>query len=94
MLGVIIGILLTGLVVGALARLAVPGPDPMPIWATIALGLAGSVIGGLVVRIVFGGTGVPLVAAVLVSVGLLAIYRRRVQKRPFWGPGARRPPQT
>ena len=94
MLGVIIGILLSGLIVGALARLAVPGPDPMPIWATIALGVAGSIIGGLVVRILFGGTGAPLVASVLASVALLAVYRRRVQKRPFWGPGARRPPST
>jgi uncharacterized membrane protein YeaQ/YmgE (transglycosylase-associated protein family) len=94
MLGFIIGILLWGLVVGALARLAVPGPDPMPIWGTIALGLAGSVVGGIIVRVIFGGTGVSLIGAVLVSVGLLAVYRRQVQKRPFWGPGARRPPST
>jgi len=92
MLGFIVGILLWGLVIGALARLAVPGPDPMPIWGTIALGLAGSVVGGIVVRVVFGGTGVSLVGAVLVSVALLAAYRHYVQKRPFWGPGARRPP--
>jgi len=90
MLGVIIGLLLTGLIVGALARLAVPGPDPMPIWGTIALRLAGSIIGGLIVRIIFGGTGVPFIGAVLVSVALLAAYRHYVQKRPFWGPGARR----
>jgi uncharacterized membrane protein YeaQ/YmgE (transglycosylase-associated protein family) len=93
MLGVVIGLLLTGLIVGALARLAVPGPDPMPIWGTIALGLAGSIIGGIIVRVIWGGTGAPLIASVLVSVALLAIYRRQVQKRPFWGPGARRPPQ-
>jgi uncharacterized membrane protein YeaQ/YmgE (transglycosylase-associated protein family) len=89
----IIGILLWGLIVGALARLAVPGPDPMPIWATVALGLAGSVVGGVVVRLIFG-TGAGLVGSVLASVALLAIYRSRVQKRPFWGPGARRPPST
>ena len=91
-LGLIIGVLLSGLIVGALARLAVPGPDPMPIWGTIVLGLAGSVIGGIIARVVFGGTGAGLVGAVLVSVALLAAYRRYVQKRPFWGPGARRPP--
>jgi uncharacterized membrane protein YeaQ/YmgE (transglycosylase-associated protein family) len=89
----IIGILLWGLIVGALARLAVPGPDPMPIWATVALGLAGSVIGGVVVRLLLG-TGAGLVGSVLASVALLAIYRRRVQGRPFWGPGARRPPSA
>ena len=88
----VIGLLLTGLVVGALARLAVPGPDPMPIWATVALGLSGAIVGGLVFRIVFNGTGVPLVGAVIAAMLLLIGYRRWVQKRPVWGPGARRPP--
>jgi len=40
---------LQGLVVGALARLALPGKDPMSIPQTIAVGLAGSLIAGLVV---------------------------------------------
>ena len=30
-------VLLAGLVIGALGRLAVPGPDPMPIWVTVLL---------------------------------------------------------
>ena len=88
----IVGLLLSGLVIGALARLAVPGPDPMPIWATIALGLAGAIVGGIIVHVVFGGAGVSFVGAVLCSVAILAAYRHWVQKRPFWGPGARRPP--
>jgi len=92
MLLFILFIIFWGLIVGALARLAVPGPDPMPIWATIGLGLAGSVIGGIVVRVIFGGTGAGLVGSVAVAVALLAAYRHYVQKRPFWGPGARRPP--
>src|ERR671934_638802 len=45
-LGTIVGILFSGFVVGALARLAVPGPDPMPIWLTVAIGLGGSAAGG------------------------------------------------
>ena len=92
MLLFIVFVVLWGLAVGALARLAVPGPDPMPIWATIALGLAGSVIGGVLVRIIFGGTGAGLVGSVLCAVGLLVGYRVWVQKRPIWGPGSRRPP--
>ena len=39
---------LEGLIVGALARLALPGPDPMGVVATIGLGLAGSFVGGIV----------------------------------------------
>jgi uncharacterized membrane protein YeaQ/YmgE (transglycosylase-associated protein family) len=88
----VIGLLLTGLVVGALARLAVPGPDPMPLWATVALGLGGAIIGGAIMRAFFDGTGVPLIGAVVCAMLLLIGYRRWVQKRPVWGPGARRPP--
>src|SRR4051812_50172787 len=40
---------LSGLIVGALARLALPGPDPMSIPATIGIGLAGSFVAGVVV---------------------------------------------
>ena len=43
-----------GLIVGALARLALPGPDPMGILATIGLGLAGSFVGGLIACIFIG----------------------------------------
>jgi uncharacterized membrane protein YeaQ/YmgE (transglycosylase-associated protein family) len=90
-LAFLLALLLGGLVVGALARLAVPGPDPMSIWATIALGLAGSVVGGIVFRVIFNN-GVGFVGAVIFSVLLLIAYRHYVQKRPIWGPGARRPP--
>jgi uncharacterized membrane protein YeaQ/YmgE (transglycosylase-associated protein family) len=40
--------LIVGLIAGALARLIMPGKDPMGIIATIVLGIVGSVIGGLV----------------------------------------------
>ena len=84
-------LLLGGLIVGALARLAVPGPDPMPIWATIALGLAGSIVGGVVARILIGTTG-GFLFAFLGAVLLLILYRHFVQHRPLTGPGAKRPP--
>jgi uncharacterized membrane protein YeaQ/YmgE (transglycosylase-associated protein family) len=91
MLLFIVFLVFWGFVIGALARLAVPGPDPMPIWATIALGLAGSILGGVVLRAIFGTT-LGLVGSVLFAILLLAGYRRFVQHRPVWGPGARRPP--
>ncbi len=43
-----------GLIVGALARLLVPGPTPMGILATIGAGIAGAFIGGFVGRLLFG----------------------------------------
>jgi uncharacterized membrane protein YeaQ/YmgE (transglycosylase-associated protein family) len=84
-------LLLGGLIVGALARLAVPGPDPMPIWATIALGLAGSIVGGIVARILIGTAG-GFLFAFLGAVVLLILYRHFVQHRPLTGPGSKSPP--
>jgi uncharacterized membrane protein YeaQ/YmgE (transglycosylase-associated protein family) len=45
---------ISGLIVGALGRLLVPGPTPMGILGTIAAGIAGSFIGGFVGRLLFG----------------------------------------
>ncbi|MGY1832706.1 GlsB/YeaQ/YmgE family stress response membrane protein [Geodermatophilus sp. SYSU D01180] len=50
-----IGFLVAGLIIGALARLIVPGKQHLGILATLALGLVGSLIGGLIAQ--FFGTG-------------------------------------
>jgi uncharacterized membrane protein YeaQ/YmgE (transglycosylase-associated protein family) len=44
----LISLVLTGLVIGALGRLVVPGPNPMSILATIGFGVAGALVGGLI----------------------------------------------
>ncbi|HEX7346224.1 MAG TPA: hypothetical protein VF253_05495 [Candidatus Limnocylindrales bacterium] len=85
----IVAILLTGLVVGALGRLAVPGKDPMPLWLTILIGIAGAVLGGfLAVALGFGVGGV-FALSVLVATLIVIAYRRFVQKRTVTGPGSR-----
>jgi uncharacterized membrane protein YeaQ/YmgE (transglycosylase-associated protein family) len=81
-IGFIVFLALFGLVVGALARLALPGPDPMGIFATIGLGLAGSFLGGVIAH-VFLGTGGGIIFAVLAATLLLYLYRRFVQHRPL-----------
>jgi uncharacterized membrane protein YeaQ/YmgE (transglycosylase-associated protein family) len=81
---------LSGLIVGALARLAVPGPDPMSLWATIALGIAGSFVGGIVAQLL-GMDGAGIILMVIGAVVVLLAYRRFVQQRPITGPGAQRP---
>jgi uncharacterized membrane protein YeaQ/YmgE (transglycosylase-associated protein family) len=53
MLGFIVVMLVLGLIAGALARVIIPGPDPMGIWATILLGVVGSFIGGLIAYALF-----------------------------------------
>jgi uncharacterized membrane protein YeaQ/YmgE (transglycosylase-associated protein family) len=90
-LAFIIGILIFGFIIGALARLAIPGPDPMPIWMTTAIGIGGSLIGGIVSQLLFG-TATSFFFAFLGAVLLVIAYRKYVQHRPIWGPGARRPP--
>lgn len=81
---VLIMLVVGGLIVGGLARLALPGPDPMSIPMTIALGIGGSLVGGLVARI-FLGTGGGLIFAVLGAMLVLYLHRRFVQKRPLTG---------
>lgn len=71
-----------GLVVGALARLALPGPDPMSVLATIGLGLAGSFVGGFLAYLVLGHAG-GLVFSIVGAIVLLYLHRRFVQHRPL-----------
>ena len=47
-------IMLFGFITGSLARLAVPGPDPMPVWLTVAIGLLGSAAGGAIAIGIWG----------------------------------------
>ena len=67
---------LVGLVVGALARLALPGPDPMGIGMTILIGIAGTFIGGLLMAVLFGRNGAGLVVSVLCATGIVYLMRR------------------
>lgn len=87
----IIALVVEALIVGGLARLALPGPDPMSIPMTIALGIAGTFLGGIVAYLFLGHAG-GLVFALLGSTLLLYLHRRFVQHRPITGPGAKRPP--
>ncbi|HEY5099636.1 MAG TPA: hypothetical protein VII54_06255 [Gaiellaceae bacterium] len=87
----IIALVVEALIVGGLARLALPGPDPMSIPMTIALGIAGTFLGGIVAYLFLGHAG-GLIFALLGSTLLLYLHRRFVQHRPITGPGAKRPP--
>lgn len=74
--------LVVGLVVGAVARLLMPGRDPIGLLATIALGVIGAVVGGYLWAAVFGDTpGVNWIGSVLVAMGLLWLYRKMTYDR-------------
>ena len=91
MLFFILGVIVWGFIVGGLARLALPGPDPMPWYATIGLGLGGSLIGGIIAKLLIGTAG-GLIFALLGAILLLYLYRRYVQHRGITGPSANRLP--
>ncbi len=93
--GVILAILFSGFFTGALARLAIPGPDPMPIWLTLAIGLAGSIVGAVVGNAISHDNGYLIsFLSFGVAIALVASYRRFVQRRPIFGPGALAFPKT
>ena len=94
MLGSIVLIMFFGFITGGLARLAVPGPDPMPIWLTVAIGLVGSAVGGAIALAIWGrGTQAIGLLSFLGAVLLVVAYRRFVQKRPLTGPDALKFPE-
>jgi len=91
MLILLIGLIVGGFLIGGLVRLAVPGPDPMPFWLTVAFGLGGSIIGGLVAYALLGRPG-GFLFGYAGAVLLVILYRRSVQKRGITGPEARAQP--
>ena len=78
-LGYIISLAVLGLIVGAFARLALPGRDPMSIPVTILVGIAGSMLGGLVMYLITGGrsAGGWLVSVVFATLIVYLIRRSR-----------------
>ena len=93
MLWFIITLIVIGAIAGFIARALVPGRDPMGIFATIALGIVGSFIGGFLGYLLFGkdpGEGAlqpsGIIGSIVGAVIALLIYRA-VSRR---GVGGRR----
>ncbi|HEV2059790.1 MAG TPA: GlsB/YeaQ/YmgE family stress response membrane protein [Solirubrobacteraceae bacterium] len=85
----IIVLALVGLVVGAFARLALPGPDPMSIPMTIGIGLAGSFVGGLIGRALFGEGGGSILLSIICA-AIIVYFVRRSRGGGLTDPGAPR----
>ena len=68
---------LSGLVIGALARLALPGRDPMSIFQTMVVGISGSLVAGLIAYYAFDEKeGAGFLLSVLCTVGLVYLIRK------------------
>jgi uncharacterized membrane protein YeaQ/YmgE (transglycosylase-associated protein family) len=73
----IIGLIAVGLVIGVLARLLMPGRDPIGILGTIAVGIVGAVAGGYLTRAIGWNTeGYEVIGGILFAMVLLYLYRR------------------
>ncbi len=88
MIGFILSLIIVGLIAGALARLLVPGRDPMGIGATIVLGIAGSFLGGFLADALFrndaedlGLHPVGIIGSVIGAIICLLIYRAVTSRR-------------
>lgn len=73
----IVALAVQGLIVGAFARLALPGKDPLSLLETMGVGIAGSLIAGVVFYLVAGDRAAPgFLAALIFSVGIMYLVRR------------------
>jgi uncharacterized membrane protein YeaQ/YmgE (transglycosylase-associated protein family) len=77
----ILGYIVLGLIIGALAKLVMPGRDPGGIIVTMVIGIVGAILGGLLGNLLFGVglTGFfslkTWLLALVGSVIVLAVYR-------------------
>ena len=86
MLGYLIALAVGGLIIGAFARLALPGKDPMTIPQTIAIGVAGTFLAGVIGALLFGrGAGGLLLSIVCAAV--IVYFVRRSRGGGFMDPG-------
>jgi uncharacterized membrane protein YeaQ/YmgE (transglycosylase-associated protein family) len=77
-LAYLISLAFWGLIIGAFARLALPGKDPMSIPMTMLVGIAGSLIGGVILYVITGGRyyGGGWLASLACATGLVYLIRR------------------
>jgi uncharacterized membrane protein YeaQ/YmgE (transglycosylase-associated protein family) len=87
MLVFLLSLFLVGLIAGGLARLIVPGPDPIGIFGTALLGIVGSFVGGFLVSLLFEHTlqlrTSGLIGSVIGAVIALLIYRSSYRRRVY-----------
>lgn len=75
--GYVLGLLFSGLLVGALARLLLPGRDPMNIVETILVGVTGTLIAGLITYYAFDRqAGLGILLSVLCAIGIVFAVRK------------------
>ena len=80
-LAIVLSLVITGLVIGALGRLAVPGPNPMGLGMTMLIGIAGAFLGGVVGALIGNIWALNLVLEIAAAAGLVVLVSRRTNRR-------------
>jgi uncharacterized membrane protein YeaQ/YmgE (transglycosylase-associated protein family) len=89
MLGFLIYLLVIGIIAGFIARAVVPGRDPMSFWATVAVGVVGSFVGGFLGYVLFNedfdegslqASGI--IGSIVGAIIVLLVYRATARGRP------------
>ena len=84
----VLGMIIVGLIVGAIAKLIMPGHDPGGIIVTMLLGIAGSLVAGFLGRAVGWyepGQSAGFIASIIGAIIILAVYRVIIGSRPGGG---------
>lgn len=79
----IISLLIGGLIIGALGRLAIPGPNPMSLGMTAVVGIGGSLIGGLVGNLLLGRPGGWILAVLGAALIVWLMQRSQARRTAF-----------
>jgi uncharacterized membrane protein YeaQ/YmgE (transglycosylase-associated protein family) len=91
----VLWMLIIGLIVGALAKLIMPGKDPGGVIVTMLLGVAGSIVAGVVGRAIGhyqAGDKPGIITSILGAIAILGVYRfiqHRTHRTTTGGPAQR-----
>lgn len=72
----LLALVVSGFIVGGLARLALPGPDPMSFLQTTGVGVGGSLLAGIVTYLIFGQDYAGFILSLLFAMGIVYLIRR------------------
>ena len=87
----VIATVLGGLFVGAIARFIIPGPDPLSIFQTMLVGVAGSIGAGLITYYAFDREGAPGILLSVACAAILVFAIRKVRERQLGSQALARP---
>ncbi len=82
-IGFILSMVISGAILGALGRLAIPGPNPMSIGLTILVGIGGAFLGGIVGALLGASGIIVVILQVIGAAGIVYFMQRRGGVRAF-----------